>query len=148
MIIDKLQNYELYKGFNERIYKGLKFLGENDLNTLSTGNYEIEDDKVFAIVQEYETKKMEQGRWEGHYKYTDIHFIVTGEEKMGYVNMDETTKEEERPEEDVFFLEAHGDFVQVKEGQFAIFTPQDAHMPNIAVSNPTKVKKVVIKVAL
>ena len=59
-----------------------------------------------------------------------------------------TSKTEDRPAEDVFFLEADGDQLQVEAGFFAIFTPQDAHMPGIAITEPNHIKKVVIKVAI
>lgn len=148
MIIDSLSNIEFYKGLNNRIYKGLKFLREMDLDSLALGKYIIEGENIFANVQEYKTKYLEQCRWEGHYKYTDIQYIISGEEMMGYVNMEETSKIEEKPSDDILFLNANGNFINMKEGYFVIFTPQDAHMPSIAVEQPKNIKKVVIKVAL
>ena len=148
MIIDTLANMELYQDFNEKIYKGLTFLKETNVAALPVGRYNIDGDTVYALVQEYDTKALEQCRWEAHYKYTDIQYVVTGEEKMGYTNIAGTTKTEDRPADDVYFLEADGDQFQVKAGFFAIFTPQDAHMPGIALAEPKHIKKVVIKLAL
>lgn len=148
MIIDTLANMELYQDFNEKIYKGLAFLKETDVTALPIGRYDIDGDAIFALVQEYETKPLDQCRWEAHYKYTDIQYVVMGEEKMGYTNITGTSKTEDRPAEDVYFLEADGDQFLVKAGFFAIFTPQDAHMPGIAIAEPKHIKKVVIKIAL
>lgn len=148
MIIDTLANMELYKTFNEKIYKGLTFLKETDVAALPVGRYDIDGDNIYALVQEYETKPLDQCRWEAHYKYTDIQYVVMGGEKMGYTNIAGTTKTEDRPADDVYFLVAVGDLLQVKEGFFAVFTPEDAHMPGIAIDEPQPVKKVVIKVAL
>jgi len=148
MIIDALANMELYQDFNEKIYNALTFLKETDVAALPVGRYDIDGDTIFALVQEYETKPLEQCRWEAHYNYTDIQYVVMGGEKMGYANIAGTVKTEDRPAEDVYFLDADGDQFQVKEGFFAIFTPQDAHMPGIAISEPKHIKKVVIKVAL
>lgn len=148
MIIDTLANMELYQDFNEKFYKGLAFLKEANVAALPVGRYDIDGDTIFALVQEYETKPLDQCRWEAHYKYTDIQYVVTGGEKMGYTNITRTSKTEDKPAEDVYFLEADGDQFQVKAGFFAIFTPQDAHMPGIAIAEPKHIKKVVIKVAL
>lgn len=39
-------------------------------------------------------------------------------------------------------------FSRLEKGMFAIFFPTDLHMPNIRVSTPMPVKKVVIKIAV
>ena len=85
MIIDALANMDFYKNLNESLYKGLRFLKETDLAALPVGRYEIDGDAVFALVQEYETHLPEECRWEAHYTYTDIQYIVEGSEKMGWM---------------------------------------------------------------
>lgn len=146
MIIDKLTNAKMYDDFQPRLRKGLQFLIENDLNALAVGTYKIDEDKVFVMIQEYDTKPLEQCRWESHYRYADIQYIIKGEEKMGYTNVENTKIEEADKEKDVMFLEASGDFLLVKEGHFAVFTPQDAHIPGIYGTAPQKIKKAVVKV--
>ena len=49
-------------------------------------------------------------------------------------------------EKDVFFLKGEGDMLLVKEGTFAIFAPEDVHMPTINAGNTKHVKKVVVKI--
>jgi len=101
VIIDKLSNLEFYKGLNEQLYKGLKFLRENDVASLPVGRYDIDGDAVYALVQAYETHMPEECRWEAHYKYTDIQYVVAGSEKMGWNTLDGVVKTEDRPENDV-----------------------------------------------
>lgn len=150
MIIDKLFNAKLYAGLSVNLYKGFQFLMQNEFDSMPAGKYEIDGDRVFAIVQEYETKPEDQGRWEAHYKYTDIQYIVQGEEKMGYVNIATGIKNEDTPAQDIYFIDVDekGKFVHLNEKEFVVFTPQDAHMPSLCVENPAMVKKVVVKVAL
>lgn len=148
MIIDTLANLEFYKGLNEQLYKGLKFLKETDVAALPVGHYEIDGDSVFALVQEYETHLPEECRWEAHYTYTDIQYVVEGSEIMGWNILDSIVKTEDRPENDVYFFEAEGDYFVVHAGQFAVFAPQDAHRPGLAVDGPAQIKKVVVKVAM
>ena len=148
MIIDALANIEFYKGLNEQLYKGLTFLKENDFASLLAGRYEIEGDAVFALVQEYETHLPEECRWEAHYTYTDIQYIVEGSEKMDWKALDGVVKTEDRPEDDVYFFDAEGDHFVLHAGQFAVFEPQDAHRPGLAVDELAPVKKVVVKVRM
>lgn len=146
MIIDKLSNAELYYGLHPRIKKGLQFLIDNDLNSLTPGKYEIEEDNIFVLIQEYETIHTEQGRWEAHYKYTDIQFMISGKEYMGYANVDGLKVVEKHKEKDIMFLDGNGDLLMVNQGSFTIFSPEDAHMPTLCVQEPQHVKKAVVKV--
>ena len=146
MIIDKLSNAKLYDGVHPRLKKGFDFLLENDLNSLAIGTYQIEEDKVFVMIQEYDTKLVEQCRFEAHYQYADIQYVIQGAEKMGYTNIEETKVEEADKDKDLMFLEANGDHLLVKEGYFAVFTPQDAHMPGICADTPQFIRKAVVKV--
>ena len=148
MIIDTLANLEFYKGLNEQLYEGLKFLKETDVTALPVGRYEIDGDAVFALVQAYETHLPEECRWEAHYTYTDIQYVVEGSERMGWKTLDGVVKTEDRPEDDVYFFESEGDHFVLHAGQFAVFTPQDAHRPGMAVDEPAPIKKIVVKVAM
>ena len=109
MIIDKLSNAKMYDGVHPRLKKGLDFLLENDLNSLAVGTYQVDGDKVFVMIQEYETKLVEQCRYEAHYQYADIQYVIQGAEKMGYTNIAETKVEEADKGKDLMFLEATGD---------------------------------------
>ena len=146
MIIDKLSNAKMYDGVHPRLKKGLDFLLENDLNSLAVGTYQVDGDKVFVMIQEYETKLVEQCRYEAHYQYADIQYVIQGAEKMGYTNIAETKVEEADKGKDLMFLEATGDDLLVKEGYFAVFTPQDAHRPGQCVDAPQPIRKAVVKV--
>lgn len=148
MIIDRLANLEFYEGLNEQLYKGLKFLNETDVAALPVGRYEIDGDVVFALVQAYETHMPEECRWEAHYKYTDIQYVVEGSERTGWKTLDGVVKTEDRPEDDVYFFEPDGDHFVLHAGQFAVFTPQDAHRPGMAVDGQAPIKKIVVKVAM
>ena len=121
---------------------------ETDVASLPVGRYEIDGDTVFALVQEYDTRLPEECRWEAHYTYTDIQYVVEGSEKMGWKTLDGVVKAEDCPEDDVYFFESDGDHFVLHTGQFAVFTPQDAHRPGVAVDGTAPIKKIVVKVAM
>lgn len=147
MIADNLKNAKLYYGLGERMEKAFKYLQENDFSKMEPGKYMIDGSNVFAMVQQYESKPVEAGKWEAHRKYTDIQYLVSGAEKMGYAYIEDMKLIENYNEvKDIVFTEGKGSFLTMKTGMFAVFAPDDVHMPGIAVEKPQPVKKVVVKV--
>ncbi|PRX28598.1 YhcH/YjgK/YiaL family protein [Orenia metallireducens] len=149
MIIDNLKNAKLYYNLNDRMATAFNFLAERDLSNLEVGKYEIAGDDIYASVEEYQTKPKEEGRWEGHRKYLDIQYIIEGQELMGCSDLEGMKiLEDYNQKKDILFLEGEGDFFTIKAGNFAVFMPQDIHMPGRAVDKAERVKKVVVKVKL
>lgn len=147
MIIDKLCNAEQYYGLSDRIEKALRYLQNTDLENIKIGKYEIDGKNIFLVVSEYEAKNIEQGKWEGHRKYLDIQYVVSGKEKIGYADINSMkTMGEYNEEKDILFFEGEGDLLLVNEGTFALFAPQDVHMPGIKVNSGQHVKKIVVKI--
>jgi biofilm protein TabA len=106
VIIDKLANIEFYRDLYARLFQGLTFLKESDVVSLPVGRYDIDSDAVFTLAQEYETHLSEECRWEAHYTYTDIQYVVEGSEKIGWNTLDGVMKTEDRPENDVYLITA------------------------------------------
>lgn len=152
MIIDKIKNAECYYGLGEKFQKAFDYLKNTDLAKLENGKYEIEGDEIFVSIQDYETKSESEGKFEAHKKYADIQFIIEGEEKLGYENIENckavTFYDDEN---DIVFLnnnENENHFAYAKKNDFLILLPQDAHMPCICTETPSYVKKAVAKIKL
>ncbi len=150
MITDNLANAHLYEKMHSGFKKAFDFLRREDLLTLAPGRYEIEGDNVYALVQEYNSKLLEQGKWETHRNYIDIQFMCEGEELLGYALAERLSSAEPyNSEKDVEFFKGEGSMIKMLKNNFMILYPQDGHMPTIAVDGKsTKVKKTVIKVRL
>lgn len=151
MIKDNLLHIDYYNYLSPGIYFGLKYLKSTDFSVMENGKYEIKEGKAYAIIQDYDTKPEEEGKFEAHKKFVDIQFIIEGEEKVfaGKLSeFEETVPYDE--EKDICFLtpkaDAKIDVVKLIAGEYVILTPQDVHMPSIAVENPSYVKKVVLKI--
>lgn len=148
MIYDKLYNLETYAGISADICLGLKWL--RDVNPdIEVGVYEI-NSHVKAIVSEYTTKKINENGYEAHRDYIDIQFLLYGEEIVGSLPL-EYLKEVKPYNKDCDAAFYVGTRVKHQElllgnGYFAIFYPQDGHMPCLCVQQPTAVKKLVVKV--
>ena len=148
MILDTLDNYELYSSINERIAKGFAFLRNTDLDAIASGRHDIEGDTIFALVQEYPTKPLNECKLESHQRYIDIQYMIRGEELMGVTTKNNQVVIEQNPERDYIFYEGDTSLVLVKQGMFTIFFPDDIHQPCVQVKSPSEVKKVVIKVLI
>lgn len=149
MIIDNIKNSGFYSRLDAKIQKALDYLTRTDFSGMASGRYDIDGNNVFALVQRYETKPREQGVWEAHRRYIDLQYVAAGTEIMGYAPLDHLTVTKPYvPENDCELLSGTGDFFTVAAGNFAIFYPQDAHMPCLTGGIPQPVVKVVVKIAV
>lgn len=147
MIVDNIKNAHFYYNLDEKYKTALEFLKNTDLKNLENGKYPIQGEDIYIIVQEYQTKSEKDGKLEAHQKYTDIQYIITGQEKLGYLNIDKFFPQTfYDADKDIIFGKGDGDFIKANEGDFLIFTPKDAHMPCISVDESLKVKKAVVKI--
>lgn len=148
MIVDLLMNVEGYGALLPGLTAGLDFLRTRRFESVEPGRVEIDGDRLFAIVQEYETKAPGSGKWEAHRRYWDIQYVVQGTEVMHWADIAHLEAGAYVPEKDFLPLEGTGDLITLRTGMVAILSPQDAHMPGMAIERPERVRKVVVKVAV
>lgn len=155
MILDRLDQSSAYEVLGPRFAKAFAFLRHTDLLSLPLGKHEIEGDKVFALVQDYEPKPREVGKFEAHQRYWDVQFVARGRERMGWVPRSLlTVTEPHDATRDVAFFASDpaaglGELFILGTGYFTVFGPNDAHMPGVALEGvPAQelVRKVVVKV--
>ena len=123
---------------------------KQDLKNIEVGKYPIVGNEVFAMVMEYQTKKPEDAKWEAHRKYTDLQYVIEGEEKMGVLPLKQVKNplEYDETKDLIFFGENDGEFFHATPQVFFLFFPTDVHRPSILVEESAKVKKLVIKIAV
>src|SRR5262249_18280705 len=118
VILDQLAHAELYRRLGERFAAGFDYL-KRDLAQVADGRYEILGDDVFAMVQSYDTKPQEAGRWEAHRRYADIQFMISGRERMGVAPLERMKSQAPYDaDKDVEFFTGEGQFVTVEQGSF------------------------------
>lgn len=146
MIIDSLKNTKLYFGLGEGFEEAITWFSKKGQEA-DIGEHQILSNKVFAIVSSYKTKPKKLGSWEAHKKYIDIHFVISGTEKIGYANISQlkiiNTYNQTK---DLILLTGNGNFFTLNNGNFGVFYPGDAHMPGITLGKISNIKKIVIKV--
>ena len=132
--------------------KAYRFLLDSRGRTLNEGRIDIDGDRVYALVQSYETLAGGEPKFEAHRRYVDIQYIAGGEEIMGWTPLEKmkTTREYDPAKDVVLGTAAQSDMTPVRlfAGELAVFYPSDAHAPKQAVEKPSRVHKIVVKVAL
>ena len=150
MIFDTLCNAKQYFALNPSYEIAFAFIHRAIQESLPVGRYDLDGDKIFAMVQEYNTKAEADTRFEGHQKYIDVQYIIAGTEVMQAVDIAKTAPETDYDaEKDFAFFRTSEAIVRapLKENDFAIFFPHDIHRPGIAQNNtPEPIKKIVVKI--
>ena len=150
MVYDKIKNWKTYAGLSEDICIGLDFLSKIQPD-IEKGVHELTP-RVKAIVSEYTTKKINENGYEAHRDFVDIQYLISGTEKICCLPL-EYLKETKtyRDDIDAAFYEEAGINTQAMlfgNGYFAIFYPQDGHMPGLCWDEEDHVKKVVVKIKI
>ena len=149
MIYDNLSNIDLYKGLSTDIYTGLLFLKQANAD-IENGTYLL-NSRVKVVVSEYETKKVNENGYEAHKRFIDIQCVLRGEEKVCCLPIEKLKETQPYNEEiDAAFYEANTQTQEmiIGNGFFAIYFPQDGHMPQLCFEKTELVKKVVVKVEM
>ena len=148
MVIDKIENASLYYSLHPKLKQAFDYIAQIDIHSISVGKHEVDGDAMYVLVQEYDTKLKEAGKWEAHHLYIDLQYVVQGAEGMGYANIHDLQQGEYIPEEDFLPLFGDGQQIELRSGYFVLLFPEDAHMPGMAIGKPASVRKIVLKIAV
>ncbi len=137
--------------------QSIDYLLNTDLNEVFTQvspdhplEIEINGRSVYAIFNKYETKDIVNAKMEGHRKYIDIQYIHSGVEQILVAPISKMVKEVEYDQERDLHFPRTTDYssFRLTAGMGCILYPEDLHAPCISIDTPTKVEKIVIKVAV
>lgn len=118
---------------------------------LPVGEHVITAQDLFANYHEATLLPREDGSYEAHQQYIDLHYCLAGGEIIEWAPVPTLTPVAEYHAEKDYQLYAvppQASACVMTPGSFAIFFPSDAHMPKVADGTNDTVKKVVIKIKL
>jgi len=150
MIVDSLPHADRYFAVHPLFEAGFRYLCRFTPD-IPDGRYELEGDRLFALVQSYSTVPAAEKRFEAHRCYLDIQYLVAGTEIIGHAALETlSTNEAFNLGKDIGFFDepALSTPVLLRAGDFAILYPNDGHKPGCAAGDPAPVRKIVLKVAL
>lgn len=138
---------------NQYLAKVFKWLQETNLKTLAVGKYNISDG-IFVKIQEYNTKKEIDGRFENHEDHLDFHFLIMGKEITRVIRPDSLTQIDNAlgTLEDVAHykrFDGQASSICLNPGDYLILFPEDAHEACLNLADQSVAcKKAVIKVPI
>lgn len=147
MIMGKLADL-LDKEFSSSLLqKGFQFLNETNFEDFAAGVHK-NSDELFFVVNEFQTKAIEEGFWEAHRKYLDFHYILQGTERIAVDHIDnQTVTENYNESNDVILFDGEvRSIVTLNPGDVMVCYPEDSHMTGIQGSEKESVRKIVLKV--
>lgn len=148
MILDSLENIQNYASLNPHFGKAFNFLLNNDLKSLELSRHEIDGDLVYATAVQALGRSKEEAKLETHQKYIDIQVVLSGTDTMGWKSAQACTSldGDYNQEKDLqLYSDSPDAWLATGAGAFAIFFPQDAHMPMVS---DAQLHKVIVKVAV
>ena len=146
MVFDSLENASQYFSLNTQFEQAFTYLQKQELKNLSVGKYEIDGDNIFAIVVKEVGRGKDKALLETHEQYIDIQLMVSGIDNMGWrdkATCEKPTMDYDKNKDVQLFSDKPDIWIETKPGKFAIFFPEDAHMPMIS---DNLLHKIVVKV--
>ena len=131
MIFDNIDSALIYAGLGEKIAIGLALLNEDSVRNAAPGRHEVDGENLFYVVDEYETKP--------------------GEECIGVAPLEGLTEETHYDgKKDLAFYKYEPTMsnLHLQQGMFAIFWPNEPHMPCRSIDKAETVKKIVVKIRM
>ncbi len=149
MILDRIENIGAYRRLGPNMAAAIDYIARTDFRALSPGRHDVYGDRVYVMVIRGTTRPLKDITWEAHRNYIDVQYVVEGAERMGWVNLRDVqaTTQPYDAQKDAALYQAQGNLLQVKAGEFVIFSPEDVHAPSVAIDDrPADVLKAVVKV--
>jgi biofilm protein TabA len=150
MIVGSLTSWEDHSKFeNHIIVEAMEEIKKIIKDNPAEGRTEIRGSEMYASVMEFNAKSVEDHLAEKHETYIDIHYLIEGEETIGWSPLQEGIESIDpyNSEEDYAIYAPLADeiLLPLKPGMFAVFFPHDIHRPGMGQQS-TKIKKIVVKV--
>lgn len=145
MILDILDNSELYLPLNPNLAGAFEFLRRPGLTELEPGRHEVGAD-IYAMMAKGKGRKPEDALIETHDRYLDLQYVISGMDTMGWKPRRDLGPAVHAPDprgDVAFYRDEPTVWTRVSPGMFIIFFPEDAHMPLISDG---EIHKVIMKV--
>lgn len=98
-------------------------------------------------VGEHTSHPVAGSEFESHRQYLDIQYVLSGQDVVGWAPVDALTPTGAfQCEQDIGFYQGTGEFIRVPAGYCYVVFPEDAHMPDCHLDQPTKFVKIVAKI--
>jgi YhcH/YjgK/YiaL family protein len=150
MIYGEIKDLGLYKGISKNLDRAIDYILSGEYKNGVVGKNVIDGDNVYFNQPDSPmTKEVKDGFIENHKKYIDIHVVIEGEEKIGYISNTDVklTKEYDEAGDYELYEGELENLFYLNSKKFIVLYPGEPHMALIkGGEKPAKVKKVIFKV--
>lgn len=146
MILDHIDQADLYPALHPAFDRAFDFLRRPDLPSLADGRHAIDGDRLYALVARGPARGRAASPLEIHRRYLDIQYVVEGTDVMGWTPLCRAQvpgRGYDAAKDIEFFDGAATAWLTVPPRHFAIFFPADLHAP---LAGEGLLHKVVVKV--
>ncbi|HKK48796.1 MAG TPA: YhcH/YjgK/YiaL family protein [Alkalispirochaeta sp.] len=151
MILDTLNNAQRYRAVSANMATALDWMMTEQIDALKAPDViTIDDTKVFAQIQGYESVDPAEQRFESHRNYIDIQYVQSGNEVILWTPIEtlSVTEEYDPDTDNMFYRDAPATELRLLPGYFAVFFPRDGHKPRCLLGAREPIGKIVVKVAV
>lgn len=147
MILDHLDNAQRYVAIHPGFWKAFRYLRDLDPQSVEDGKHTIDGGRLFVIIASDSPRGQANAVLESHQKYIDIQYTISGAERIGWLGASQCTMPDDYDaSKDLrLYRDRPGMWVDVPQGHFAVFYPEDLHAP---LAGETDVRKAVVKIAI
>ncbi len=147
MLVGNIKESQQFIADHPALAEAVKFLESADLESMKNGIHKIDGDRLYVNMVRADGLG-EKAVLETHERYADVHFTISGQERIGFREKVECkhSRGGYHPEKDYeLFDDNIKEWVPVPSGAFAVFFPEDAHAP---LGGSGYLQKAVVKVLL
>lgn len=148
MILTDIEHCSRYEALHPLFKPLFDYVRTHDLLSMPIGRIEIDGDRLFINNSEPECVAQENQLLEVHRRYTDVHILLEGVERIGWSTIDEmhtVSKPYDEEGDFMFYSDPVTSWVDLKPGQIFIAFPEDPHAPIVGSG---KIRKAIAKLKM
>ena len=148
MIISTLEDSARAEAFHPAFKKLFSYVKATDFSQKEPGRIELDGDNLFINYMDVEGEPPEKRPLEVHRKYIDVHILLSGKERIGWLAPSELKNKTQDFSKDcdmALYSDTPSLFIDLLPGQFAIIYPEDPHAPIIGEG---KIRKLIAKIKI
>lgn len=148
MIYDKIENIVHYDTTNMALKKAMGSIMNKDFLDFEDGKTTIDGEKVYAMKVGLTLKPVEEGVFEAHKKYIDIHVPLKNSEdvEVAFVDTLQVTSPYDEEGDCLLGTSDAAVSVHLTPGTFLLVYPDDAHKVGVTKNKSSSYQKVIYKV--
>jgi YhcH/YjgK/YiaL family protein len=148
LILDKIGSAENYIKLHPAFPKAFHFLRTVNIHSLTTDRIEIAGDLLYASNLVTNVGGDKECRLEVHRKYIDIHYVLSGVDRIGWKwrnDCSDSIGMYDNDKDILFYSDKPDNWIELRPGAFAVFYPEDAHAP---LAGSGELHKLIVKIAV